>query len=137
MTNQEKREYLRNYQQLQNRIVGLTHEIEKWKTIGEKVNNAIGCSGGSSSGNNSKVENSAVNTSDILKEIQIEINSALQKRDAILNTIRGKSRKMRHRELLEMHYINGMSTAKIAKILKKEEKTVQNAISKAVNELDI
>ena len=132
-----KREYLRSYQQLQNRIIGLTHEIEKWKTIGEKVNNAIGGSGGSSSGNNSKVENSAVNTSDIITEIQVEINSALQQRDAILNTIRGKSRKMRHRELLEMHYINGMSTAKIAKILKKEEKTVQNAISKAVNELDI
>ena len=132
-----KREYLSSYQQLQNRIIGLTHEIEKWKTIGEKVNNAIGGSCGSSSGNNSKVENSAVNTSDILKEIQVEINSALQQRDAILNTIRGKSRKMRHRELLEMHYINGMSTAKIAKILKKEEKTVQNAISKAVNELDI
>ena len=132
-----KREYIRSYQQLQNRIIGLTHEIEKWKTIGEKVNNAIGRSGGSSSGNNSKVENSAVNTSDILKEIQLEINSALQQRDAILITIREKSRKMRHRELLEMHYINGMSTAKIARILKKEEKTVQNAISKAVNELDI
>ena len=132
-----KREYLRSYQQLQNRIIGLTHEIEKWKTIGEKVNNAIRCSGGSSSGNNSKVENSAVNTSDIITEIQMEINRALQQRDAILITIREKSRKMRHRELLEMHYINGMSTSKIAKILKKEEKTVQNAISKAVNELDI
>lgn len=132
-----KREYLSSYQQLQNRIIGLTHEIEKWKTIGEKVNSAISGAGGSSSGNNSKVENSAVNTSDILKEIQLEINSALQQRDAILNTIRGKSSKMRHRELLEMHYINGMSTSKIAKILKKEEKTVQNSISKAVNELDI
>ena len=132
-----KREYLRSYQQLQNRIIGLTHDIEKWKTIGEKVNSAISGAGGCSSGNNSKVENSAVNTSDIITEIQIEVNSALQQRDAILNTIRGKSLKMRHRELLEMHYINGMSTAKIAKVLKKEEKTVQNAISKAVNELDI
>lgn len=132
-----KREYLRSYQQLQNRIIGLTHEIEKWKTIGEKVNSAISGAGVCSSGNNSKVENSAVNTSDIITEIQMEINSALQQRDAILNTIRWKSRKMRHRELLEMHYINGMSTSKIAKILKKEEKTVQNAISKAVNELDI
>ena len=132
-----KREYLRSYQQLQNRIIGLTHEIEKWKNIGEKVNSEISGAGGCSSGNNSKVENSAVNTSDIITEIQLEINSALQQRDAILNTIRWKSLKMRHRELLEMHYINGMSTSKIAKILKKEEKTVQNAISKAVNELDI
>ena len=118
-------------------IIEYNHEIDKWKNIEEKLNSAISGAGGCSSGNNSKVENSAVNTSDILKEIQIEINSALQQRDAILNTIRGKSLKMRHRELLEMHYINGMSTAKIAKILKKEEKTVQNAISKAVNELDI
>lgn len=133
----EKREYLREYQRVQSRIIGLTYEIEKWQSIGEKVNSAMSGAGAVGGNNSSKVENSAVNTTDILKVIQLEINSAKQQRDAILNTIRNKCKRMRHREILEMHFINGMSVSKIAKTLKKEEKTVANAITVALKELDI
>ena len=31
----QKRAYLKSYQNIQNRIVGLTHELEKWKTLGK------------------------------------------------------------------------------------------------------
>ncbi len=133
----EKRQYLGEYQRIQNRIIGFTHEIEKWKSIGEKVNSALNTSGVNSGDNSSKVERSAVNTADIIRDIQKNIKSAKKQRDDIITTINEKSRKMRHRELLTMHFVNGMSVSKIAKQLKKEDKTVANAITVALKELDI
>lgn len=131
----QKRAYLKSYQSLQNRIVGLTNELEKWKTLGEKVNNAMGTGGGS--GNpSSKVEKSAVNATDILKKIQVEINTAEDQRQTVLDAI-SKGKKLRQREILRMHFVNGMSVAKIARRLGKEEKTVSNAITNALRDLDI
>ena len=137
MTNKEKRDYLMHYQNLQNRIIGLTHEIEKWESIASKVNSAINGSCVSSGDNSSKVERGAVNVADIINSIQTEINSAKYVRDEILNTIRTKCRVMRYREVLEMHFINGMSVYSIAKALKKEDKSVHKIINAALKELDI
>lgn len=132
----QKRVYLKSYQNIQNRIVGLTHELEKWKTLGEKVNNAMGTGGGSGKPSNSKVEKSAVNTTDILKKIQFEINAAENERQNVLDAI-SKGKKLRQREILQMHFVNGMSVSKIARRLGKEEKTVSNAITNALRDLDI
>ena len=137
MTNKEKRDYLMHYQNLQNRIIGLTHEIEKWESIASKVNSAINGSGVSSGNISSKVERGAVNVADIINSIQTEINSAKDVRDEILTTIRTKCRVMRYREVLEMYFINGMSVYSIAKALKKEEKSVHKIINAALKELDI
>ena len=137
MTNQQKRDYLMHYQNLQNRIIGLTHEIEKCESIASKVNSAINGSGVSSGDNSSKVERGAVNVADIINSIQTEINSAKDVREEILNTIRTKCRVMRYREVLEMYFINGMSVYSIAKALKKEDKSVHKIINAALKELDI
>lgn len=136
MTIKEKRIYLGQYQRIQNRIFGLTNELEKWKAIGEKVNNAMGIGGGSKQANNSKVEKSAVNTMEILKAIQAEVDEAEESRQRIIDTI-NNAPKLRHREILNMHFVNGMSVEKIARRLKKEEKTVSNAITNALRELNI
>ena len=136
MTIKEKRIYLGQYQRIQNRIFGLTNELEKWKAIGEKVNNAMGIGGGSKQANNSKVEKSAVNTMEILKAIQAEVDEAEENRQRIIDTI-NNAPKLRHREILNMHFVNGMSVEKIARRLKKEEKTVSNAITNALRELNI
>ena len=74
-----KREYMMRYQNAQNRIIGLTHEIEKWQGIAEKVNSAINNSGISACDNSSKVERGAINVADIITSIQIEINSKKEK----------------------------------------------------------
>ena len=136
MTIKEKRIYLNRYQHIQNRIFGLTNELEKWKAIGEKVNNAMGAGAGSGHGNNSKVEKSAVNTTEILKEIQAEIDKAEEERQLIIVAI-NHAAKLRHREILKMYFVHGMSVEKIAHRLKKEEKTVSNAITNALRDLEI
>ena len=133
----EKREYLMRYQNAQNRIIGLTHEIEKWQGIAEKVNSALNNSGVSTGENSSKVERGAINVADIVTSIQIEINSAKDVRDEVLTTIRTKCGKMRYRELLEMRFVNGMSDYEIAKINKKDVKSISKAITAAIKSIDI
>ena len=132
-----KREYMMRYQNAQNRIIGLTHEIEKWQGIAEKVNSAINNSGISACDNSSKVERGAINVADIIKSIQTEINSAKDVRDEVLAAIHTKCGKMRHRELLEMRFVNGMSENEIAKINKKDVKSISKAITAAIKSMDI
>ena len=132
-----KREYLMQYQSAQNRIIGLTHEIEKWQCIAEKVNSALNNAGVLSGGNSSKVERGAINVVDIVKSIQTEINSAKDVRDEVLAAIHTKCGKMRHRELLEMRFVNGMSENEIAKINKKDVKSISKAITAAIKSMDI
>ena len=132
-----KREYLMHYQSAQNRIIGLTHEIEKWQGIAEKVNSALNNAGVLSGGNGSKVERGAVNVADIITSIQKEIDSAKQIRDEVFTAIQTKCGKMRHRELLEMRFVNGMSENEIAKINKKDVKSISKAITAAIKSMDI
>lgn len=137
MTIREKRLYLGGYRKMQTRIIGLTHELERWQNIATKVNSAMDVTGVRGGGNTSKIERATVNTMDILADIRNDIIDAKKMRDHIIDTINRKSRKMRHRELLTMHFINGMSVAKIAKTLNKENKTVANAIAVAIKDLNI
>ena len=71
-----------------------------------------------------------------MKKIQVEINTAEDQRQTVLDAI-SKGKKLRQREILRMHFVNGMSVAKIARRLGKEEKTVSNAITNALRDLDI
>lgn len=137
MTIREKRAYLNGYKKMQTRIIGLTNELERWQNIATKVNNAMDITGVRGGGNDSKVERASVKTMDILADIRNDIIDAKKMRDHIIDTINRKSRKMRHRELLMMHFINGMSVPKIAKTLNKENKSVANAIAVAIRDLNI
>lgn len=136
MTVEEKKQYLGRYRDLQNEIAGLTAEIEKWQTIGEKVNNALGI-GGSSNVKKSKIESSAVNVVDIISDIQVRINTAKDIRKEIENAIENGCKWYRHKELLKLKYINGMGVGRIARLLGKEEKTISNMLSSAIKELKI
>lgn len=137
MNIKEKREFLSEYRNIQGRIAGLTNEITKWKTIGEKVNSAMSATGVMGGDNTSKVERSAVNTSDIIRDIQKEIDAALEQRRAIIEAIQTKCKRMRYREVLKMHFINGMSIQKMARTYGKEDKTISNMITVAIKELNI
>ena len=132
-----KREYMMRYQNAQNRIIGLTHEIEKWQGIAEKVNSAINNSGISACDNSSKVERGAINVADIITSIQIEINSAKDVREEVLAAIHTKCGKIRYRELLEMRFVNDMSEREIEKINKKDVKSISKAITAAIKSMDI
>ena len=136
MDAKEKKAFLEQYRHLQDHITGLTAEIEKWQTIGEKVNNALGIGGGSNL-KQSKVEKSAVNVADIITDIQTDIDKAREKRKEIEKAIDSGCKWFRHKEILKMRYINGLSVSKIARMLHKEDKTVSNMISSAIKDMKI
>ena len=57
--------------------------------------------------------------------------------DEVLTTIRTKCGKIRYKELLEMRFVNGMSEREIAKINKKDVKSISKAITAAIKSMDI
>lgn len=136
MTYEEKVEYLSQYRILTQRIDGLAAEKRRWKDIGQKVNVPItGMPKGT--GNKSKVEASGTAIADINRQINLEMSTALKKRDMVKSMIDTKAVKLRARELLTMYFIYGLSYQAIADRLGKSPKTVQNAINKAIKEMDI
>ena len=137
MTLDEKREYLKQYQMAQNSIVGLTHELEKWQALGVRVNNALSTGGSGSNVKQSKIEQSAVNTADILRTIQTEIDGEIAKRQSIIESLNQNCKKYRHREILKMRYIHGMSNSQIAKQLGKDTKSVSNLVTAALKAYNV
>lgn len=136
MTYEEKVEYLSQYRILAQRIDSLAAEKRRWKDIGQKMNAPItGMPKGT--GKKSKVESSGTAMADLYRQINSELSTAAKKRDLIKNTIDTKSIKLRARELLTMYFIHGLSYQAIADRLGKSPKTVQNAINKAIKEMDI
>ena len=136
MTYSEKVEYLSQYRVLTLRISGLEAEKRRWQRIGEKstalitgmpkwtvVNNKVAASGNA--------------LAEIDRAINSELSTATEKRDAVKGTIDTKTARLRDRELLTMYFIYGLSYQSIADRLGKTPKTIQNAINKAIKELDI
>ena len=136
MTIDEKRGYLDQYQECQRKIRCLTNELEKWEHIGQKVNSAI-VIGGRRDAKNSKVERSAVNVVEITEKIKKEIAEATKKRDEIFQSLNDHCKRQRHREILTMRYIYGMSNSQIAKQIKKDYKSVSYKITAALKEYDV
>lgn len=131
----EKKEYLNRYQAAQKRIIGLTHEVEKWQAIGERANSVIGIGGGSNV-KQSRVEVAGVNVADIIADIQKDIDAQRTVREEIKQII-GKCWPLRYQEILTMRYVNGMSVADIARQEHKERKTIANMLTSALKKLDI
>lgn len=136
MTYDEKVEYLSQYRILSQRIDGLAAEKRRWKEIGQRVNAPItGMPKGS--GSKSKVESSGAAITDLCRQIDSELSTAVQKRDMVKTTIDTKTVRLRDRELLTMYFVYGLSYQAIADRLGKSPKTIQNAVNKAIKELNI
>lgn len=136
MTYDEKVEYLSQYRILSQRIDGLAAEKRRWKDIGQRINAPI-TGMPKSKGAKSKVESSSTAIADLHRQIDSELSTAAKKRDMVKSTIDTKTARLRDRELLTMYFVYGLSYQAIADRLGKSPKTIQNAINKAVKELDI
>lgn len=133
MTYEEKVSFLESYQLETLHIYGLAREAQQWREIAAcTASNNDGMPG---SGEISrKVQNSAVKAADLVAIINKEIAVAEAKRELVKNMIEG-IQNQRHRLLMELHYINGLSIAKIAVKYDKSEKWIRESIKNAVNTL--
>lgn len=136
MNYKEKRAFLESYQRAKRRTLSLLNESEQWTDIGQRINQQYSAAPSSGRGD-SKPEKASVNVVDILRQVELELSTAEEERSNITNAIESKSGKLRHREILKMRFINGMSINKMAHLLKKDTKTISNAINAAIHDLDI
>lgn len=133
MTYQEKVGFLESYQLETLRIYGLAKEAQRWREIATcTASNNDGMPG---SGEISrKVQNSAVKAADLVAIINKEIAEAEAKRELVKKMIE-EIQNQRHRLLMELHYINGLSIAEIAVKFDKSEKWIRESIKNAINTL--
>ena len=137
MTYKEKVAYLESYQSILLRIDGLSHELQKWEDIAVRINQNYSPVPGAGSGNNSKIETAAVNAANISHVLYLDLKGAIQARDNIKRVIAEKCPKMRYRELIEAHYIHGLSMGKIARNQKREYQATWKMMKSAIDSLDI
>lgn len=133
MTYQEKVDFLRMYNDNSVRIYGLSQEAERWRQIATSI-------GASSDGlphrtpAGGRIENAAAHAADIVREIELDIETARAEREQVKDIISTASR--RQRNLLELHYINGVSPFNIANQYGKSEKWIRQMLKDAVNNLN-
>lgn len=133
MTYQEKVDFLRMYNDNAFRIYGLSQEAERWRQIATSIGSSYdGLPHGTPSGG--KIENAAAHAADIVRDIESDIETARAERDQVKDIISTASR--RQRNLLELHYINGVSPFDIANQYGKSEKWIRQMLKDAVNRLN-
>ena len=74
-----------------------------------------------------RIENAAAQAADIVREIENDISVARAERDMVKDVIRTAPR--RQRNLLELHYINGVSPFEIANQYGKSEKWIRQMLN--------
>jgi RNA polymerase sigma factor (sigma-70 family) len=133
MTYQEKIDFLESYQLETLRIYGLAKEAQEWRDIAASTaTNNSGMPGGGEISR--KVQNNAVKAADLVAIINKEIEEAEAKRELVKKMLE-EIQNQRHRLLMELHYINGLSIAEIAVKFDKSEKWIRESIKNAVNTL--
>lgn len=134
MTYEQKADFLRLYTDNTVKLHGLALEVERWRQIAESTGaNMDGMPRGAGTGG--KVENAAVNAAAIVREIELEIEAAYAERQQVKEIIQTVPR--RKRQILELHYINGMRPGDIANQYGKSEKWIRQMLRDAVNSLNI
>lgn len=111
MTNQEKKEYLLGYQNLNRRINRLILEQQQWRELATRVSpNLSGMPKGGGAGG---TQGAIVKIADLETEINAEIDKLVDKREEIECVIRAVEDSTL-RTLLEYRYINGKKWEEIA-----------------------
>jgi len=133
LTYQEKADFLRLYRDNSIRLHGLALEAERWRQIAMSTGaNQEGVPARTPTAG--RVANAAINAAAIVKEIESDIEAAHAERQQIKDIIQTAPR--RKRQLLELHYINGMRAGDIANEYGKSEKWIRQMLRDAVNSLN-
>ncbi len=136
MTYNEKKRYLERYIYSVRKVKRLQQEYTEWETIGTNITQKLSQTGVRASDNQSKVERCAIHLAGIQDSILSEIQAAEYNR-AEIELLLGNVKDLRHRELLEMKYIRGMSVQKIAFQRNKPEQDIYRQLRTALKRMEI
>ena len=128
MTRQEKKNFLKRYNHICDKIEQINNRIEEIRTAGEKITQSYSDVGYSSS-SESKVERAAVK----IPDLEAELRKKTAEKERIDNAIR--SLRSNQQELVKMIYIDGISQNRVAQLLHKTPNTIRTVVNRAVDEL--
>lgn len=112
MTNQEKKQYLRRYRDIDDELDQLIEERADWMDRATKITvSASGMPGGGSE--RGSMESAVLKIAEIQREIDAKIGQANAARKEIRGCI-NDVRDPRLRRLLRLHYINGLTFEEVA-----------------------
>lgn len=135
MTYKQKKEILEQYQNAVHGIKGLQREYETWETIATSITQKLSPVT-VKSGNSDKMANAAIKCAEIKTEIAKEIDIAENERLKTIALINGCTN-ARHKDILTMIYINGMSINSLATIFDKDRRGIYFLIKTAINRLNV
>ena len=135
MNYKQKKEILEQYQNAVHRIKGLQREYETWLTIGTGITQKLSPVN-VKSGNSDKIANAAIKCAEMQSQIAQEIETAEKER---LNTISliNSCVNARHKDILTMIYINGMSVNSVARSYNKDRVLIYKSLKTAINQLNV
>lgn len=135
MNYKQKKEILEQYQNAVHRIKGLQREYETWLIIGTGITQKLSPVN-VKSGNSDKIANAAIKCAEIQTQIAQEIETAAKER---LNTISliNACTNTRHKDILTMIYINGLSKATVAKTYDKTWQSINDVCKTAITRLNV
>ena len=135
MTYKQKKEILEQYQNAVHSIKGLQREYETWLTIGTGITQKLSPVN-VKSGNSDKIANAAIKCAEIQSQIAREIDIAEKERlntTALINSCVNA----RHKDILTMIYINGLSKATVAKDYDKTWQSINDVCKTAITRLNV
>ena len=128
MNRQEKKNFLRKYPNICDKIEQINNRIEEIRTAGEKITQSYSDVGYSSS-SESKVERAAVKIPDLEADL-IKKTAEKERIDSAIRSLRSNQQ-----ELIKMIYIDGISQNRVAQLLHKTPNTIRTVVNRAVDEL--
>ena len=134
MTYKQKKEILEQYQNAVHRIKGLQREYETWLTIGTGITQKLSPVN-VKSGNSDKIANAAIKCAEIQSQIAKEIDIAEHERLKTIAVINSCTN-ARHKDILTMIYINGMSVNSVARTYNKDRVLIYKSLKTAINQLN-
>ena len=135
MTYKQKKEILEQYQNAVHRIKGLQREYEQWETIATSITQKLSPVN-VKSGNSDKMANTAIKCAAITQEIEREIETSERERMRTISVINSCTN-TRHRDMLTMIYINGMSVNGVARSYNKDRVLIYKSLKTAINQLNV
>ena len=113
----------------------MQREYETWLTIGTGITQKLSPVN-VKSGNSDKIADAAIKCAEIQSQIAQEIDTAEKER---LNTISliNRCSNTRHKDILTMIYINGMSVNSVARSYNKDRVLIYKSLKTAINQLNV
>lgn len=127
------KDWFRQMPQIEARIRSKDAQVRKYRDLATRATSSMEATRVSGTGNRSRVEDAVVRICDLQVDATEELEQLRRYRRDVMAVIR-RIQDVRHRDILEMHYVTGWSLQRIADEMHYQVRWVQILHGQAMNE---